>query len=105
VYSLKYAGKDVGVLLLTPLDEEKAVVRGAVLEPAPVLLKRQVVDLQPPMDDYIAKNIEAIMSKATPVETVEADKAIREIKALIEAMRKPKVSLIEEEEPSSSEIT
>jgi hypothetical protein len=98
VYSLKLAGKDVGAFLLTPLDEDKAVVRGAVLEPTPLLLRRQVVDVQPPIDDYIAKNIGALMGKATHVEIGEADKAIREIKALIEAVRKPPVSMVEEEE-------
>jgi hypothetical protein len=56
------------------------------------------VDVQPPIDDYIAKNIGALMGKATHVEIGEADKAIREIKALIEVVRKPPVSMVEEEE-------
>jgi hypothetical protein len=98
VYSLKLAGKEVGAFLLTPLDEDKAVVRGAVLEPTPLLLKRQLIDIQPPVDDFIAKNIGAIMAKATNVEIGEADKAIREIKALVEALKKPAVTPLEEEE-------
>jgi hypothetical protein len=100
VYSLKLAGKEVGAFLLTPLDEDKAVVRGAVLEPTPLLLKRQLIDIQPPVDDFIAKNIGAIMAKATNVEIGEADKAIREIKALVEALKKPAVTPLEEEEES-----
>jgi hypothetical protein len=98
IYSLKLAGKEVGAFLLTPLDEDKAVVRGAVLEPTPLLLKRQLIDIQPPVDDFIAKNIGAIMAKATNVEIGEADKAIREIKALVEALKKPAVTPLEEEE-------
>jgi len=98
VYSLKLAGREVGAFLLTPLDENKAVVRGAVLEPTPLLLKRQLIDIQPPVDDFIAKNIGAIMAKATNVEIGEADKAIREIKALVEALKKPAVTPLEEEE-------
>jgi hypothetical protein len=98
VYSLKLAGKEVGAFLLTPLDEDKAVVRGAVLEPTPLLLKRQLIDIQPPVDDFIAKNVGAIMAKATNVEIGEADKAIREIKALVEALKKPAVTPLEEEE-------
>ncbi len=100
VYSLKLAGREVGAFLLTPLDEDKAVVRGAVLEPTPLLLKRQLIDIQPPVDDFIAKNIGAIMAKATNVEIGEADKAIREIKALVEALKKPAVTPLEEEEES-----
>jgi hypothetical protein len=98
VYSLKLAGREVGAFLLTPLDEDKAVVRGAVLEPTPLLLKRQLIDIQPPVDDFIAKNIGAIMGKATNVEIGEADKAIREIRALVEALKKPAVTPLEEEE-------
>jgi hypothetical protein len=100
VYSLKLSGKEVGAFLLTPLDEDKAVVRGAVLEPTPLLLKRQLIDIQPPVDDFIAKNIGAIMAKATNVEIGEADKAIREIKALAEALKKPAITPLEEEEES-----
>jgi hypothetical protein len=100
IYSLKLAGREVGAFLLTPLDENKAVVRGAVLEPTPLLLKRQLIDIQPPVDDFIAKNIGAIMAKATNVEIGEADKAIREIKALVEALKKPAVTPLEEEEES-----
>ncbi|MFZ8795773.1 MAG: DUF2258 domain-containing protein [Acidilobaceae archaeon] len=98
IYSLKLAGREVGALLLTPLDEDKAVVRGAVLEPTPLLLKRQLIDIQPPVDDFIAKNIGAIMGKAINVEIGEADKAIREIRALVEALKKPAVTPLEEEE-------
>jgi len=98
VYILKLAGREVGAFLVTPLNEDRAVARGAVLEPTPLLLKRQVIDVEPPLDDFIAKNIGAIMSKATHVEAGEADKAIREIKALIEAARKPPAAPPEEEE-------
>jgi len=98
VYILKLAGREVGAFLVTPLDEDRVVARGAVLEPTPLLLKRQVIDVEPPLDDFIAKNIGAIMSKATHVEAGEADKAIREIKALIEAARKPPAAPPEEEE-------
>jgi len=98
IYILKLAGREVGAFLVTPLDENRAVARGAVLEPTPLLLKRQVIDVEPPLDDFIAKNIGAIMSKATHVEAGEADKAIREIKALIEAVKKPPAAPPEEEE-------
>jgi len=98
VYILKLAGREVGAFLVTPLDENRAVARGAVLEPTPLLLKRQVIDIEPPLDDFIAKNIGTIMSRATHVEAGEADKAIREIKALIEAARKPPAAPPEEEE-------
>ncbi len=96
IYSLRLAGKDVGAFILTPLDEDKAVIRGAVLEPTPLLLKRQVVDIQLPLDEFIAKNVGAIMSKAIHVEIGEADKAIREIRALVEAIKKPPIEIEEE---------
>lgn len=101
VYSLRLAGRDVGAFLLTPLDETKAVVRGAVIEPTPLLLRRQVVDIQPPLEEFVARNIGAIMAKALHVEVGEADKAIREIRALVEALKKPPTAVEEEEEEES----
>lgn len=98
IYSVKLAGKDVGALLVTPLDEDKAIVRGAALEPTPLLLKRLLVDVEPPLDNYISNNIGSIMGKAAHVETGEAEKVIREIKALIEMAEKPPAPPAEEEE-------
>ncbi len=98
IYTLRLAGRDVGGFIVTPLDENRAVVRGAVLEPTPLLLKRQVIEIQPPIDEFVTKNIGTIMSKAANVEIGEADKAIREIRALMEAVKKPAVTVLEEEE-------
>ncbi|MDM7275577.1 MAG: hypothetical protein P3X22_005620, partial [Thermoprotei archaeon] len=98
VYSVRLAGRDVGVLLVTPLNENKAIVRGATIEPTPLLLKRLLVDVEPPLDNYINNNIGPIMGKAVHVETGEAEKAIREIKALIEIVEKPPTPPVEEEE-------
>ncbi len=98
VYTVRLAERNVGVLLVTPLNENKAIVRGAVLEPTPLILKRLLIDVEPPLDDYKNNNIGSIMGKATHVETGEAEKAIREIKALIEIAEKPPAPPVEEEE-------
>ncbi|MEB3773421.1 MAG: DUF2258 domain-containing protein [Desulfurococcales archaeon] len=84
VYGIAYQGRRVGALLVTPIDEGKAVVRGAVSEPTPLVLKKTIIEYEGDLDEHIRNNITSIMGEAANAERREAEKIIREITALIE---------------------
>ncbi|MEM1872968.1 MAG: DUF2258 domain-containing protein [Acidilobaceae archaeon] len=85
VYLVRYKGRDVGALIATPVNEAKAIVRGAVLEPTPLVLRRTAMDYTGSLDDFMKTNISQLLARATNVEYREADKILREIKALVRA--------------------
>ena len=93
VYEVRYGGKPVGALLVTPLDGE-IIVRGAVSEPTPLHLKRTRIEGVEDPDEYIKNNISAIMQKADNVERREAERVVREISSFL----KPEREEEEEEE-------
>ncbi|MEB3859784.1 MAG: DUF2258 domain-containing protein [Desulfurococcales archaeon] len=93
VYEIRYGGKPVGALLVTPLDGE-IIVRGAVAEPTPLHLKRTRIEGVDDPDDYIRENISAIMQRAENVERREAERVVREITSFI----RPREEEEEEEE-------
>ncbi|MEM1686345.1 MAG: DUF2258 domain-containing protein [Acidilobaceae archaeon] len=98
IYAVRLADRDVGILMVTPLNENEAIVRGAVTEPVAMILKRIRVEVKAPLDEFIERNVGEIMSKATHSEVLEAEKIIRELRALVEAAKKPEVTPPEEEE-------
>lgn len=83
VYEILYNDATVGALLVTPLDGS-AVVRGAMTEPTPMILKRTTVECEGDIDEYIENNITEIMNEARSTEKAEAEKVVREILALLE---------------------
>jgi hypothetical protein len=85
VYKVIYQGRDVGALLVTPINENEALVRGAVVEPTPLRLPRIKIEFEGDLDEYIRSRIPEIMEKANNVERREADKVVREIMAMVEA--------------------
>ncbi len=84
VYKLVFQGRSVGALLVTPLDGT-AVVRGAIVEPSPMVLRRTTIDYEGDLDDYINRNASRLISNARNAERREAEKVVREILALVEA--------------------
>ncbi|MCE4620926.1 MAG: DUF2258 domain-containing protein [Desulfurococcales archaeon] len=84
VYAILYDDREVGALLATPLNGE-VVIRGAVVEPTPLILRKTVVSFEGELDDYIANNITEIMRNAENVERREAERIVREIRSLIAA--------------------
>ncbi len=97
VYEVTYNNMRVGALLVTPLNGN-AVVRGAITEPTPMVLKRSVVEVEGNLDDFIRENASRLISNARNTEKREAEKVVREILALIKAETE-----IEEEEPYEPE--
>ncbi len=85
VYLIKYDDRNVGALLVTPLDGQ-AVVRGAVTEPTPLHLRRVTIEYGEDLDEYLKNNITNIMSRAENVERRDAERIVREILAMIEAL-------------------
>lgn len=84
VYAILYDDREVGALLATPLNGE-VVIRGAVVEPTPLILRKTVVSFEGELDDYMANNITEIMRNAENVERREAERIVREIRSLIAA--------------------
>ncbi|MCE4601234.1 MAG: DUF2258 domain-containing protein [Desulfurococcales archaeon] len=97
VYEVTYNNMRVGALLVTPLNGN-AVVRGAITEPTPMVLKRSVVEVEGSLDDFISENASRLISNARNTEKREAEKVVREILALTKAETE-----IEEEEPYEPE--
>ncbi len=93
VYTITYDEREVGALLATPIDG-RAIIRGAVVEPTPLVLKKNVVEYEGDLDEYLSSNIVQIMKGAENAEKREAEKVVREIKSLLAAAEE---SLGEEE--------
>ncbi len=84
VFAIRHGEREVGALIATPLNGE-ALLRGAVVEPTPLLLRRRRIKYEGDLKEFVEKNITTIMEDAENVERREADRVIRELKALIEA--------------------
>ena len=95
VYLIKYGDRNVGALLVTPLDG-RALVRGAVTEPTPLSLRRTTVDVEGDLDEFITGNIRDLMARAENVERRDAERVVREILAMVEAAEEEGEELEEE---------
>jgi len=77
VYVVKLPdGREVGALLVTPTNGQ-AILRGAVVEPTPLVLRRTRVDVEDDIDSYISRNITDIMSRAQNTERRECERIRR----------------------------
>ncbi len=86
VYELRHRDRVVGALAVTPLNGE-ALIRGAVVEPTPLILRRKKISYEGDLRDYIESNITDIMRDAENTERREAERVVRELRALIEASK------------------
>ncbi len=84
VYRVKYGDLEVGVILVTPVDSS-AVIRGAITDPTPIVIKRTVITYEGDLDDYILNNISTIISQGKNAEKREAQKIVDEILSLLRA--------------------
>ncbi len=83
VYMVKLGGEKVGALVATPL-EGQVVVRGAVTQPSPVLIKGKIGLEGRTVDEVIGKGISDLVKTGENVEAEEAEKAVKEIDKLVE---------------------
>jgi hypothetical protein len=86
IFTLKHRDREVGALIVTPLDGE-ALIRGAVVEPTPLILKRKRIEYEGDLKEYIENNITQLMSDAENTERKEAERIIHELKALAQASK------------------
>ena len=85
IFSVKADEREIGYLVVTPVNEEMALVRGAVTEPSPVVVKRARLALAGrTIEEAIRQNIADVLKAGETVGAEEAEKAIKEIKAIIE---------------------
>jgi len=85
IFTIKMDEREIGALMVTPVNEETALVRGAVTEPAPVVIKRARLALAGrSLDEAVQQSIADILKTGESVEAEEAEKAIKEIKAIVE---------------------
>jgi len=82
VYEVLFHGRRAGLLLVTPL-QGTAVVRGAITEPSPMVIRRTTIDYEGDLDEAIAARITGLFENAANTELRDAQKLIREILALL----------------------
>jgi len=97
-YRVKIDDKVVGALIATTVNNDFAIIRGAVLEPTPVIIERGKVPLEgKSVDEAVSSGLADLIRSARNVETSEAKKAVKDIEALIESELKKEAAPIEEE--------
>lgn len=78
VYKIFIGDREVGALIVTPVDNE-VVVKGAVSEPTPLILKRSVLEVSEDIDRTIAENVNRLMSGAEQTSRDRAERVVLEI--------------------------
>ncbi|MHC1600747.1 MAG: DUF2258 domain-containing protein [Candidatus Nezhaarchaeales archaeon] len=97
-YRVKIDDKVVGALMVTTINNEFAIIRGAVLEPTPVIIEKGKIPLEgKDLDEAISGGLADLIRAARNVETSEAEKAIKDIEAVIESELKKEAVTTEEE--------
>ena len=97
-YRVKIDDKVVGALMVTTINNEFAIVRGAVLEPTPVIIEKGKIPLEgKALDEAVSSNIADLVRAGRNVESSEAEKAVKDIEAVIESELKKAPTAIEEE--------
>jgi len=86
IFNIKMDDKFIGALVVTPVNEEMAIIRGAVTEPTPIIVKRGKITLAgKSIDEVISQSIEDIFKTGESVSQEEAERVIKDIKAIIES--------------------
>jgi len=78
VYELKLDEKRVGALIVETMDEE-AIVKGAVVEPQPLIVKRAIIDVEGELDDTVRKVLPELLEEAEQTDQELAEKVVNEI--------------------------
>lgn len=88
IFNIKMDDEFIGALVVTPVNEEMAIIRGAVTKPNPIIVKRGKVTLAgKTIDEAILQNLESIFRMGEGVSLDEAKKVISDIEAIIESER------------------
>lgn len=86
LFRVKIDDKIVGALTVTTIDNEVAIVRGAVLEPTPIIIDKSKVPLEgKSIEEVVSSNLANLVKSARNVELAEAERALKGIEAVIES--------------------
>ncbi|MEB3755559.1 MAG: DUF2258 domain-containing protein [Desulfurococcales archaeon] len=78
VYEVKLDERRVGALIVETMDEE-AIIKGAVVEPQPLIIKRAIIDVEGELDDTIRKALPDLLEEAEQTDRELAEKVVNEI--------------------------
>jgi len=88
IYWIKLRDRKVGAVIVTPLDGA-AIVRGAVLDPSPIIIDRARIEFkEKTLDEVIEQEVIELLRIGRHVETKEAEEVLKDIEAIIEAEAK-----------------
>ena len=86
LFRVKIDDKVVGALTVTTLDNEVAIIRGAVLEPIPIIIDKSKVPLDgKSVEEVVSSSLATLIKSARNVELVEVERALKGIEAVIES--------------------
>jgi hypothetical protein len=86
LFRVKIDDKVVGALTVTTLDNEVAIIRGAVLEPIPIIIDKSKVPLEGrSVEEVVSSSLATLIKSARNVELVEVERALKGIEAVIES--------------------
>ncbi len=86
VLTVRAGGRDVGTVIVTPINDEVLVKAGAVLEPSPTLIARGRVKVAGrQLEDVIAEYVTKAVPTGRQVEEGEATKVINDLRARVSA--------------------
>jgi hypothetical protein len=86
LFKVKIDDKVVGALTVTTIDNEVAIIRGAVLEPTPIIIDKSKVPLEgKSVEEVVSSNLTNLVKSARNVELAEAERALKGIEAMIES--------------------
>ena len=95
IYWVKLGDRKVGAVIVTPLDGA-AIVRGAVLDPSPIIIDRARIEFEgKTFDEVIEQQVIELLRIGRHVETKEAEEVLQDIEAIIEAEAKARGQEIE----------
>ena len=78
VYEVKLDERRVGALIVETMDEE-AIIKGAVVEPQPLIIKRAIIDVEGELDDTIRRALPELLEEAEQTDRELAEKVVNEI--------------------------
>ncbi|RLE52847.1 MAG: DUF2258 domain-containing protein [Candidatus Methanomethylicota archaeon] len=85
IYYIKLDDRTIGGLIVTPVNEEMAIIRGAVKEPTPVVIRRgRLVLSGRSVDEVLSESIADVLKAGETVEVEEVERVLKDIQAIIE---------------------
>ena len=98
IYWIKLGEKRVGAIIVTPLNGS-AIVRGAVLDPSPVIIDRGRIEYKEgELDQVVSREIVEMLRVGRHAESSEVEEILKDIEALIEVEFKAKGKEVEKVE-------